>query len=104
MAIRMEDSEAHLAGDWTESGITENLDSLILLLEQSEAQGVRHLCIDCRRLDGTDTGCLQLLNVWMMCARLRGVEPRLINVNDGMQLAIRKFGLTSFTDSITGIS
>ena len=27
MAIRMEGSEAHLVGDWTESGVAENLDS-----------------------------------------------------------------------------
>ncbi len=104
MAIRMEGGEAHLVGDWTESGVAENLNSLMLLLDQSEASGFRHLCIDCGRIDGTDFGCLQLLNVWMMCARLRGIEPKLLHVNDGMQQAMKKFGLTSFTDSFTGIS
>ena len=99
MAIRMEGSEAHLVGNWTESGITENLDSLMLFLAQSEARRARRLCIDCGRIDGADTGCLQLLNVWMMCARLRGIEPKLVHVNDGMQQAIQRLGLTSFTDS-----
>jgi len=104
MAIRMEGSEAHLVGDWTESGITENLDSLMFFLEESEARGSRQLCIDCQRIDGADTGCLQLLNVWMMCAKLRGIEPKLVHVNDGMQQAMQKSGFTSFTESFTGKS
>lgn len=103
MTVRMIGNEARLEGDWTESGVAANLDSLLLFLEQTEAHGSRLFCIDCERIDGADMSCLQLLNVWMLCARLRGIEPKLINVNDGMQLAIRKFGLTGFTNSCPGI-
>lgn len=99
MAIRMEGSVAHLVGNWTESGVAENLDSLMFFLKLSEERGSKLLCIDCGRINGADTGSLQLLNVWMMCARLRGIEPKLVHVNDEMEMTIQKLGFTSFTSS-----
>lgn len=97
MTIRMEGAEAHLEGDWTVSGVAENMDSLMLSLERIASGGSKQLRIDCGQIGEADTCGLQLLNVWMLCARLRGVEPKLVNITATMRRSIRKSGLKSFT-------
>ena len=42
-------------------------------------------------VDGSITA-MQLLSVWSECARMRGVEPRLINFPDHMHKAIQSTG------------
>ena len=99
MSVRMEGTVVHLRGDWTMSGVAENLDSLVLTLNRLESEGEKNIQINCARIEETDTSGLQLLNVWMECARLRGIEPKLVNVTDHMQRAIRKLGFgQSFSD------
>lgn len=93
MTVRLEGTEAHLEGDWTISGVEENLDSLLLSLKLLESRGERNINIDCGQIDVADTSGLQLLNVWMLCARLRGVEPKLLNLTQNMNLAIQKLEL-----------
>lgn len=93
MAIRVVRNEAHLEGDWTISGVEENLDSLLLSLKLLENRGTKRINIDCGKIDDADTSGLQLLNVWMLCARLKGVEPKLVNLSERMNCAIRQLEL-----------
>lgn len=93
MGVRMVGPEAHLEGDWTISGVEENLESMLLSLKLLENSGARRINIDCRRINGADTSGLQLLNVWMLCARLRGIEPRLVNLTDNLKQAIHTLEL-----------
>ncbi|MGB9082477.1 MAG: STAS domain-containing protein [Desulfuromonadaceae bacterium] len=99
MAVRMEGMEAHLEGDWTISGVEENIHSLMHSLVQIEAGGSNHLSVDCGELIKADKCGLQLLKVWLLCARLRGVEPKLVNITEQMYLAIQQFGLDGLTAS-----
>lgn len=85
MTIRMAGTEAHLEGDWTLSGATQYIDSLVHSLQQIEFGKKRNLHIDCRRVSKADANGLQLLSVWMECARMRGVEPTLVNVPERLR-------------------
>ncbi|MDD2309707.1 MAG: STAS domain-containing protein [Desulfuromonadaceae bacterium] len=100
MTVRMAGTVAHLEGDWTMTGVADNIDSLVLSLNKIESQGGKSLLINCEQIDETDTSGLQLLNVWMECARLRGIEPKLVNVNNDMRRAIKELGFSnSFSDT-----
>jgi anti-anti-sigma regulatory factor len=100
MSVRMAGTVAHLEGDWTMTGVADNIDSLILSLKQMESDGEKSLQINCEQIEETDTSGLQLLNVWMECARLRGIEPKLMNVTSGMRRAIHELGFNNcFSDS-----
>jgi anti-anti-sigma regulatory factor len=100
MTVRISGNVIHLEGDWTMSGVADNLDSLVLTLNRLESEGEKNIKINCAQIEETDTSGLQLLNVWMECARLRGIEPKLVNVTDHMQRAIRKLGFSqSFPDT-----
>lgn len=85
MAIHISGTEAYLDGDWTISGVTRNLESLSLSLQQIQHGSEKKLRIDCGQMKETDISGLQLLNVWMQCARFRGVEPSLVNVPERLQ-------------------
>jgi anti-anti-sigma regulatory factor len=100
MTVRMAGTVAHLDGDWTMTGVADNINSLVLSLNTIESQGGKSFLINCEQIDETDTSCLQLLNVWMECARLRGIEPKLVNVPSGMRRAIHELGFShSFPDA-----
>jgi ABC-type transporter Mla MlaB component len=85
MTIRMAGTVARLEGDWTLSGVTRNLDSLALSLQQLESGSGKKLRIDCGQMEEADISGLQLLNVWMQCVRFRGVEPTLVNVPEKLR-------------------
>jgi ABC-type transporter Mla MlaB component len=89
MTIRMSGTEAHLEGDWTLDGAARNIDSLALSLQQIESGRISSLRIDCRQVVKTDAGGLQLLHVWLECARIRGVEPTLVNVPETLLQAMQ---------------
>lgn len=89
MAIHMTGTEALLEGDWTISGVTRNLDSLALSLQQIQLGSEKKLRVDCGQMEKADISGLQLLNVWMQCARFRGVEPILVNVPKRLQHAMQ---------------
>lgn len=93
MTVRMENAEAFLEGNWTVSHVEENMNSMMISLKLIESSGARHITIDCGKIDEADSSGLQLLNVLMLCARLRGVEPKLVNMNDCMKLGIKKLKL-----------
>lgn len=102
MKISTKDSVAHLSGHLTLSGITHNIiTSLALSLQQLASLGKKQIRIDCRRIYSADTSGLQLLYVWMQCARLRGVEPELINLPGNLIQTIQRLGLGDcFTETI----
>lgn len=85
MSIRMVGMEAHLEGDWTLTGAALNIDSLTRSLQQIESGKEMNLRIDCREVSKADASGLQLLHVWMECARMRGVEPTLVNVPERLR-------------------
>lgn len=89
MNIRIAGAEVLLEGDWTLSGAAQHIDSLALSLQQLETGKEKNLRIDCRRVSKTDSSGLQLLNVWMECARMRGVEPILVNVPERLRYAMQ---------------
>jgi len=89
MTIRMAGAEARLEGDWTLTGVTRNLDSLALSLQQLESGSDKKLRIDCGQMKEADISGLQLLNVWMQCVRFRGVEPTLVNVPERLRHAMQ---------------
>jgi len=100
MTVRMAGAVAHLEGDWTMTGVADNIDSLVSSLNKVESEGGKNIQINCGQIEETDTSGLQLLNVWMECARLRGIEPKLVNVNDAMRRAIHELGFSNcFSDS-----
>lgn len=94
MTVRMSGAVAHLEGDWTMSGVMANLDSLKMALNMMESEGRKRLLINCRNVELADTSGLQLLNVWVECARMRGITPKLVNVTAGMRRSINELGLS----------
>lgn len=85
---------AHLHGDLTHSGVTQNIiDSLAVSLHKMESGGEMNICIDCGRIRSADISGLQLLYVWMQCARFRGVETKLVNLSDSLRRTLHKLGL-----------
>ena len=100
MRICLEGNIAYLQGDWILSGMTSNsIDSLSDSLRQIESGGGTDIRIDCGRVSSVDLSGLQLLDVWMQCAKFRGLEPELVNLPDSLQPALQKMGLRhSFTN------
>jgi ABC-type transporter Mla MlaB component len=94
MEVFTKGTVAHLQGDLTHSGVSHTIiKSLAASLQQIVAGGLKTLHIDCGRIRSADTSGLQLLYVWMQCARFRGVQPELINLPDCLQQTLRGMGL-----------
>lgn len=105
MSIHLTASGATMDGDWTLAGAARNLDSLAGLLHKIHAGDGRNLCIDCRNVSKADASGLQVLHVWLECARMRGVEPTLINVPErllsAMQGLSQHFIIVPYHDEVT---
>lgn len=94
MTICMEGPVVHLKGDLTQSGVTHsNVDSLSISLRQIASGGEKNIHINCGRIRAADISGLQLLYVWMQCARFSGVEPELINLPDSLQQDMQRLGI-----------
>jgi len=94
MTFCNEGTVSHLQGDLTHSGVTHgSIDSLSASLQQIASGSEKNIRIDCKRIHAADMSGLQLLYVWMQCARLRGVEPELFNLSDSLQLVMQMTGL-----------
>jgi ABC-type transporter Mla MlaB component len=94
MAIYSEDTVAHLQGDLTHSGVTRNIiNSLAVSLQQVVSGSEKNIRIDCGKVRAADISGMQLLYVWMQCARFRGVEPELVNLPDSLQHALQGMGI-----------
>jgi anti-anti-sigma regulatory factor len=102
MTICTDGTVAFIEGDLTYSGVTFNTINLLAaslqLIDSVENKNIR---IDCERIRTADVSGLQLLYVWMQCARLRGVEPALVNISDSLRRNIKRMG---FEDCFTGIN
>lgn len=94
MSVRVAGTVAHLEGDWTMTGVADNIESMIRSLNQIESEGRSSFWINCGQVEETDTTGLQLLHVLVESARLRGIEPKLVNVTDGMLRSINEFGFS----------
>lgn len=90
MAIHMTGTEALLDWNWTFAAVTEQIDKLIISLEQLEVEKGKKVQIDCGLVSEADASGLQLLMIWLECARMRGVEPVLVNISVRLQ-QIMKF-------------
>ena len=101
MTVRIEGTEAYLEGDWTVSGVEKNLDSLMLSMNQLQNSGSKIIRINCGKIDAADTSGLQLLSVMIMCARLRGIEPRLVHVTPGIRRVIKERGPSGLSAYLT---
>ena len=99
MSIRMTGTEAQLEGDWTLTGLTRNLDSIALSLQQLEPEKGKNLRVDCGLMKEADISGLQLLNVWIQCARFRGVKPMLVNVPEKLRHSMHVLVSQCFMDT-----
>jgi anti-anti-sigma regulatory factor len=93
MTIVREGTVAHLHGDLTHSGVTNNIiSSLSVSLQKIVSGGDKNIRIDCERIRTADISGLQLLYVWMQTARFRGVEPELVNLSENLKQTIQRMG------------
>ena len=91
MKISLDGTVANLKGDLTLSGMTRNnIDSLSDSLQQLESRHGKNVQIDCRKVRSCDICGIQLLDVWMQCARFMGIETKLVNLPDSMQQAMKE--------------
>lgn len=94
MNIFTKGTVAHLSGDLTHSGVTRNIVKLLAVsLQKIVSVGEKKIRIDCGRIRSADIRGLQLLYVWMHCARFRGVEPELVNLPAKLQRTMQSMGL-----------
>jgi len=104
MSIHLTASGATMDGDWTLAGAARNLDSLAGLLHRIQAGNEKNLRIDCRNVSKADASGLQVLHVWLECARMRGVEPTLVNVPEkllnSMQGLSGRFSIVPYHDEV----
>ena len=102
MKICTEGTVAHLQGDLTHSGVTDNIINLLAgSLQKIVSGGDKNIRIDCEKIRTADISGLQLLYVWMQSARIRGVEAELINLSDSMRRSMQRMG---FEHCFAGIS
>lgn len=80
MTVRVVGETVHLEGNWTISEAGENIASLVRALDRMEAAGKKELPIDCGRIVATDYSGLNLLLMLFECAKLRGFEPRVLDL------------------------
>lgn len=100
MTIRMDGADVFLAGDWDISGVVAHIDTLSNILQQVDEGGKTILKVDCGEIKTVDADGLQILKVWLQCARFRGIEAKLVNLSDGLQ---RLMLATGFTISEAGL-
>jgi len=94
MRVHMSGTTANLVGNWSLAGVTQNnLDSLSTALCLINPSQARKLQIDCRQVDAIDVTGRQILNVWMHCVRLRGVEPEMVIPFNNLRHIFKNLGL-----------
>ena len=100
MAIRMEGTDVVLVGDWSLSGVVGHIDTLSDVLQKVDERGDKTLLVDCGQIKSIDANGLQILHVWLQCARFRGMEPKIINLSEGLQ---RIMMVTGFSQTNAGL-
>lgn len=100
MAMQTTEPRHQLTGDWTIAGVVTQVDTLTDSLQKLASEQHTDLHVDCASINSIDMSGLQLLHVWLQCAKMRGIKTRLINLPEDMQKAIHNLGLhQAFSDS-----
>ena len=81
-----------LSGNWTISGGVKLVDLLSTTLNKMESGQDNKLYVDCAKIDSIDVDGLQLLHVWIECARIRGLEVKLDHLPPYMQKNMQQMG------------
>lgn len=76
-------STTNLIGDWTLTGIVQQVASLTKF-ENNAVHPGDTVVIDCSGIDRIDLNGFQLLYVWIHCIQLRGFHPELVNMPQWM--------------------
>ncbi|MBT0665698.1 STAS domain-containing protein [Geobacter pelophilus] len=93
MIISMEGPVVYLKGDWTINGVTKGkIDSLACALQHISESLDTGLLVDCSHITSIDTTGHQLIYIWVQCARLRGMEPELVNLPDSLRQRLQNLG------------
>ena len=92
MEIRTIDTKFHLSGNWTITGVKEQLDSLSHSLINLTSSDNKYVQVDCEKIDSIDMSGVQLLKVWMEYASDRGIQAKLVNLSESMQQTIQQLG------------
>ena len=94
MTICEKGATRHLLGNLTWSAVNRrHIDALESSLQAIAATGEKDVRIDCVRIGRADIYGLQLLYVWMECARSRGMEMKLVNLSSSLRQAMSNLGL-----------
>jgi ABC-type transporter Mla MlaB component len=94
MELYSEGTITHLQGDLTLAGVTLNIiNSLAEALHRTTVSGENKIQIVCDKIRTADVSGLQLLSVWVQCARFRGVEPELVNLPRKLKKDMLKLGM-----------
>ncbi len=92
MVTRTNGTGIKLSGHWNLSGAVRQIESLSTV-HQPESGPENLSSVDCSGINSIDISGLQLLHVWLQCVRLRGGQPKLINLPESMQQTIEHLGL-----------
>ena len=94
MTLLNKGATRRLKGDLTCSGVTcRSIAALTSSLHRIVAAGEKKIRIDCARIRRADISGMQLLYVWMHCAKLNGVALELVNLSYSLQRLMRKLKL-----------
>ena len=105
MATQTTNSEHHLTGDWTITGVVNQLDTLRSTLRKFEHSQKKRLHIDCGKIEAIDLSGLQLIHVWLELVKMHGMEAQLFNLPHHMHYDIRRLGLGQcFTDNPSDVA
>lgn len=99
MAIRMQGTDLVLTGEWSIPGVMGQIDTMSNVLQEMNDLGLTSLRVDCGEIRKIDYEGLQVLNVWLQCARIRGMQPALVNLPEDLQ---RLMLVTGFAPEDTG--
>lgn len=81
-----------LIGDWTISGVVQQVTRLTELEIRSSRPGAP-VVIDCSGIDRIDQSGFQLLYVWLHCMQMNGLHPELVNMPEWMREAQQRQGI-----------
>ena len=82
----------HLFGEWTISGVDDQFRVLSETLQEMASGPNKLPHVDCGNICSFDMSGLQLLHVWLECAKMQGIIVQLVNLPDSMQQTIRRLG------------
>jgi ABC-type transporter Mla MlaB component len=91
-------STTHLNGDWTISGIVQQLPRLTKLKFNTDRANAI-IAVDCSGIEEIDLHGFELLYVWLHCIKLRGLRTELVNIPDWMREAQVRMGVNQAFES-----